>query len=721
MLAGAVAITAGTLAVAAPGATAAEAPGPAYVDRLADQLQPLRDAAPGDAAAGRDDGLTIAGGAVQVDVYVDGDAGDAAGALRAAGMQVDATAESPLPVAEGWVPLDALATVARLGRTDAVVPVLGPLTDVGAVTSEGVEAHDFPQAIANAGTDGDGVEVGIISDSINQVNGGIATSQATGDLPPRTRSIKEDATGSDEGRAMAEIVYDEAPGLRRITFASGTLGSISKADSIDRLVEAGVGVIADDITYLGEPFFQDGTISQAVDRAKAAGVAYLASAGNRARQSWEGRFSPASGNPTLEDFDPGVGEDTRNCFSHLMRAHTDPQKPPDEITIVLQWAEPWGRAASDFDLWLYDSSGNPLTQSESRNPAPGGTGLPIEFVTYQNKENTPVTPCVEIKRVSGSGTPLLKWIEVDNYDQGEPTFDTASPTINPDAAAAEGSLAIAAVNASDPGRDTPESFSSRGPAQRLFDVQGNPLAQPEVRSKPSLAAADGVTTSVPGFSFFRGTSAATPSAAGIATLLRATNPDATVNEIYRVMTDPANAIPCVTATPTQDCGAGFLLADRAVGALDRTGARVTVKTRPPKPDGRRGWFTKTVEVRWKVSDRDSAIEKRSGCGRAEVSRDGKEKLTCRALSGGGPGKRSIRIKRDAKPPSKPRIKGIGKGETYEAGKVPKVKCKSKDRTSGLRSCKVKGVEQSRGRHRVKAVATDLAGNKSKSSLRYRVK
>jgi hypothetical protein len=417
MLAGAVAITAGTLAVAAPGATAAEAPGPAYVDRLADQLQPLRDGGPGDAAAGRDDGLTIAQGAVQVDVYVEGDAGDAAGALRAAGMQVEATAESPLPVAEGWVPLDALATVAKLGRTDAVVPALGPLSDVGAVTSEGVEAHDFPQAIASAGTDGDGVQVGIISDSIDQVNGGIATSQATGDLPPRTRSIKEDPTGSDEGRAMAEIVYDEAPGLRRITFASGTLGSISKADSIDRLVEAGVGVIADDITYLGEPFFQDGTISQAVDRAKAAGVAYLASAGNRARQSWEGRFSPASGNPILEDFDPGPGETTRYCFK-TMKPHTDPQKPPAEIAIVVQWAEPWGQATSDFDVRLYNGeTGTDIRDtSQTLNPAPGGTGLPIEFVTYKNEDTVnPVTPCVEIERESGSGTPLLKWIEDDNY------------------------------------------------------------------------------------------------------------------------------------------------------------------------------------------------------------------------------------------------------------------------------------------------------------------
>ena len=54
-------------------------------------------------------------------------------------------------------------------------------------------------------------------------------------------------------------------------------------------------MIADDIFWLDEPFFQDGVIAQAVDRARAAGVTYIASAGNRARQSWEGTYSGPAG------------------------------------------------------------------------------------------------------------------------------------------------------------------------------------------------------------------------------------------------------------------------------------------------------------------------------------------------------------------------------------------------------------------------------------------
>ncbi len=725
VLAGAMAVSAGAFGAVAPGALGADAPGPAYVDELASQLQPLRDAGPGDRAEARDSGLTLERGAVKVDVYVDGNASDAAQRLRDAGMDVAVTAQQPRPVVEGTLPLDAIAEVAELGVSEAVIPVMGygtdaGGTDVGALTSEGVVKHNFPAAIVAAGNNGTGVDVGVISDSMNQVGGGIAASRATGDLPANTTTILDEAGGSDEGRAMAEIIYDEAPGLNSITFSSGTaLGAVGKAQSIDNLTARGVDLIADDIFYLSEPFFQDGVVAQAVDRSKAAGVAYLASAGNRGRQSYESDYRDAAG---LHDFDAGAGTDTRNCFSGTVPAPTG-ANPNPFILVALGWDEPVGNVTTDLDIRITNPAGVTLgSPGVSDNVA---TGDPKEFASFTNA-GAAVQPCVEIARSAGTASPHIKWIEQDNYAPTPvPEINTASDTINPDAASAQGSLAVAAVDQADPGLDTPESFSSRGPKTRYFDAQGNRLATPQVLAKPQLAAADGVATTVPGFNppdNFFGTSAATPSAAGIATLLRATNPDATVNEIYRVMSDPANAIQCATSTPTEDCGAGFLLADRAVNALDRNGAVVRAKTKPAKPDGKGGWFTKTVTVRWNVSDPDSPIESTDKCDKTKIKKDGKRKLTCSALSGGGPGSATIKIKRDAKPPSKPKIKGIEKNRTYRAGHVPKkVKCKAKDKTSGLRSCKIKGIKQGRGKHKIKAVATDFAGNKSKKSIKYRVK
>ena len=87
---------------------------------------------------------------------------------------------------------------------------------------------------------------------------------------------------------MAEIIFDTAPGIRHMLFTTGTGGAATRAAGIDNLVTAGAKVIADDTFQITEPFFQDGIVAQAVDRAKAAGVTYLVSAGNRARQSWEG-------------------------------------------------------------------------------------------------------------------------------------------------------------------------------------------------------------------------------------------------------------------------------------------------------------------------------------------------------------------------------------------------------------------------------------------------
>ena len=159
------------------------------------------------------------------------------------------------------------------------------------------------------------MSVGIISDSINQVSPGISGSVSSGDLPADTVALSDAPGGTDEGRAMAEIVYDEAPGLDRIRFETADGGPVAKAHAIDALVADGAKVIADDTSYVAEPFFQDDVIAQAVDRAKAAGVAYFVSAGNDGLHGWGAAYSPVADpsgqSATSEDFDPGGAVDTR--------------------------------------------------------------------------------------------------------------------------------------------------------------------------------------------------------------------------------------------------------------------------------------------------------------------------------------------------------------------------------------------------------------------------
>ena len=111
-----------------------------------------------------------------------------------------------------------------------------------------------------------------------------ATDVSTGDLPSGVNVIEEaDCMNygaplllpySDEGRAMTQIVHDVAPGAS-LAFYTADNSEADFANGIGTLAAAGATVIADDVGYFDEPFFQDGLVAQAVNAAEAKGVAYF--------------------------------------------------------------------------------------------------------------------------------------------------------------------------------------------------------------------------------------------------------------------------------------------------------------------------------------------------------------------------------------------------------------------------------------------------------------
>ena len=656
-------------------------------------------------------------GRVLVDVYVRGAVRERADRLRGHGMRIEAlSAHAPQRMVEGWLPVSALGDVAALGSTQAIVPVYDALFNTGSATSEGDAAHHGPQARA-LGPTGAGIPVGIMSDSINKRGTGVAGSQSTGDLPATVQILDDSLSGTDEGRAMAEVVYDTVPGIPKIIFARGGGGVAIRAANIDALVAAGAKVIADDVVYLTEPFFQDGVVAQAADRAKANGTAYLVSAGNRARQSWEGVFTPSSV-PAENDFDPSAGEDRRQTIATVPNGQ--------QLSVFVQWEDPVGAVTNDFALDFYDASTNTFLATINTN----------NIATGQPQENAVLTGAgagtqfaIAIRRISGTGTPHLKWIANGSFTGSLPAEFAAAPAIDPDASSARGALTVAAVRQNDVGLDTVEAFSSRGPTvTRYFDKNGNRLATPDVRLKPDLAGADGVATSSgfdvgsPDLNPFFGTSAAAPSAAGVAALVWSAKPSMSVDELYAIMKDPRGMIDCTSASgyPDGDCGFGFLQADSKVNmALDPSRPLVGAVTTPTGPDGANGWFHSTVGLSWIVNDRESPPVT-TNCDPQTIATDGVVAFTCTAESAGGTTNQPVTIKRDTAPPSPPAFSGIRAGAKLK--KLPaksRIGCTATDATSGVTSCVVSGYSAKPGKHTLTASATDESGLRSTSTLTYR--
>ena len=83
---------------------------------------------------------------------------------------------------------------------------------------DGATAAQVQQALDESGlsVNGSGIRVGVLSDSFNDL-GGAAADEADGALPPAADIdvIKDLASGgTDEGRAMMQIIHDIAPGAR---------------------------------------------------------------------------------------------------------------------------------------------------------------------------------------------------------------------------------------------------------------------------------------------------------------------------------------------------------------------------------------------------------------------------------------------------------------------------------------------------------------------------
>jgi subtilisin family serine protease len=422
--------------------------------------------------------------------------------LRAYGAHVlNSDAFSGIVYAQ--LPIATLETVAALPFIRWVGPPAYAVRRVGSVTSEGDTRMQAAALRDMLNIDGTGVRVGIISDGL--VN--LQASVNSGDLPDNVIIVNgqngagpDNPDNTDEGRAMAEIIHDLAPGAT-LLFHTGFPDSMKMIDAIEALTEADADVIVDDLGFFREPSFQDGPVARAVQRAIRHGVVYVTAAGNSAHQHFQAPYrelTPNDGDPTTNLHDFGGG-DTR--LDIRVPAH-------GVVSVFLQWPNRFNSSANtaDYDLLLVDVDGNTIASSDEDQL--GTPADPIEAVAFQNTSAVPRTVGVVINRVAGAALPL------ELYFNGaaqllEHNVPGSSISGHP---CVRNAIAVGAIDVNDRRFNTIEPFSSQGPCEIFFPDF-------EIRSKPDVAAADGVATSLARFNPFFGTSAAAPHVAAVVALL----------------------------------------------------------------------------------------------------------------------------------------------------------------------------------------------------------
>lgn len=495
------------------------------------------------------------------------------------GMILDRNATYRHGILAAYVPTDQLDNAAGILGVRALTMEHEPVKRVGPYSSQSREVL-HTDVLNKDGLTGDGITIGVLSDSFN--TGRFAKH------PPRTTAKMDEKDGylpvvdvlqdwggpghpgSDEGRAICQIAYAEAPGCNE-AFATGNYSEVGFANNIVRLrTEANCDIIDDDLGYYDEPVFSDGIVSQAVDQVVTSTslpgkkVIYTSSAGNDGNNGYRSAYRDlmdadvrAKGNHGNLRLDV-TDKNSPNYLDPALTAggwhNWNPNGGSEPVTtlvvpgpsnyrynLFLQWDDLFDQAdgiTTDYNFLIFDADGNFLRAVSGTHNAfkiqkafkytgglKLGTAYQIAFTkTTQTDPKAQPAPATH---------QLAMYTSLDGLSILTGTYFQPAPLNVPiiyGHPAAGSAIAVAAYDfnwkPTPPYKTEIENYTTPGPAYIYFDQNGARLTTSEVRLKPEVAGVDGVITTsffTPGyynfpFAFF-GTSASGPTVAGVVALM----------------------------------------------------------------------------------------------------------------------------------------------------------------------------------------------------------
>jgi len=347
--------------------------------------------------------------------------------------------------------------------------------------------------------------IGVDCTVIDPSTGGCTT-------PTTFLSDENDANGEPHGTAVAEIVYDMAPGVTLYLIKFSTSGGLKLAK--DYAKGQGIKIVNMSAGSFNENFY-DGQCFTATDNSVCTvndaynnGILWVNSMGNHAQRHYQATFTEATLTHNGKPWHAVQG----SSIDIPITANSG-----ELIELYLTW-DAWPMTTEDYDLHLFNSSG-----VEVAYVRPGGYLPPTEYLPYV----VPTSSTYYARILKYSPTPNRRIsLYSRNHNIASSVAVAASSLLNP--ADATGAMAVGAVDrAVWSTTKAIESFSSQGPTN-------------DGRVKPEITGPDRVSSYTYGDFGFPGTSAASPHVAGAAALVLSKNPSYTTSQLWSALTGSAS-------------------------------------------------------------------------------------------------------------------------------------------------------------------------------------